>query len=77
MVQRRYRTGLAVESRGELIVYDLDRYGAIEATVSRLVDVAHPAGTEQANNLIPAQLRAAWQRCARPCVSPVGFHGCN
>jgi hypothetical protein len=45
MVQRSYRAGLAVESRGELIAYDLDRYGTIEATVSGSVDVAHPAGT--------------------------------
>ena len=44
--QRGDGSGLALESRAELIVHDLDRDEAVEAGISRLVDMAHTAGTE-------------------------------
>jgi len=59
MVQRGNGSGLTLESRAELIVDDFDRDEAIEAGISRLVDMAHTARTEQTNHLIRAQLRTA------------------
>jgi hypothetical protein len=56
MVQRCHGSGLAVESRGEPIAYDLDRYEPINTEISRPVDIAHSTGTEQGDDLVRPDL---------------------
>jgi hypothetical protein len=43
MIQRRYRARLAHETFAELLTGEFQGYGAVQASVARLPDLAHPA----------------------------------
>jgi hypothetical protein len=71
MIQRRDRTGLAVESLaalrigGSILRQNLDRYGAIKPGVAGTVYFAHAAGSQQGLDFIGPEFRSCTQhhRC--------------
>src|SRR5438034_2842005 len=58
MIQRGDCSNLAVESLAEALPGDLDRDLAVESRIKGLVDLAHAASSQEAENLIWPQLRA-------------------
>src|SRR5260370_42269969 len=64
VVEGRCRTRFLLEAvqpitlRGECGGQNLDRNTAIQARIPRPVDLAHPAGAQQLDNLIPSELGA-------------------
>ena len=52
---------LAVKSLAEALGGDLDRDLAVEPRIKSLVDLAHAASAQQAENLVRPQLRASGQ----------------
>jgi hypothetical protein len=64
MVQAAHGARLALEAfaaiwiRCDMLGEHLDRHGAIETSVHRRVDLAHPARPDQARDLVRAEHRA-------------------
>src|SRR5580692_13145662 len=55
MVQCRDRVRFALEAFGKLFVGNLNRDGAIQSRVTRLVDFSHAASAQWCNDLVGAQ----------------------
>ena len=68
VVERGDRAGFALEPLAELRVagevrrQDLDRDGAIETRVARLVDLAHPARAERRHDFVRTESRTGGER---------------
>jgi hypothetical protein len=67
MVQRRYGSGFTLEPFTLVAVgrklrrQNLDRDRAVKTYVTRLVDLAHPAGPEEPEDVMRTEARAGWQ----------------
>ena len=81
MIELRDRARFAVEPLAELRVggealgQDLDRDGAIEARVARLVDLAHAARADRRRDFVRAEASAGGQRHRAVCVFVTGVVG--
>ena len=51
----RARSAGARPAVGEIVEQNLDRDGAVESSIARLIDLAHPATANEGTNLVVAQ----------------------
>ena len=70
LIQRRNRAGFALETLprvgrvGEMLRQNFDRDGAIQASVARPIDLAHPACPERSGHLVRAE-PGTWREAHR------------